>query len=167
MPRFLRDLMNGGVIEGGGKIGQMAPFLGQFDNAEQPVTEAAVFFLDEIGQVLEAAAMPKPAPRPVAKGGDDDGQTQEREDKAQSRRRIPEAVGNKKGEQGNNQTGQNRAKRDGGLNAPEAALDTGELAAQLFRERHREVIIILGHATKYNWPIMPSSGGGVQIKTKY
>ena len=166
LTRFIRDLMNGGMIEGGGKIGQMALFLGQFDNAEQTVAQAAIFFLDEIGQVLEAAAMPKPASRPVAKRGEDDGQTQEREDKAHARRRIPEAIGNKKGQQGNNKAGHDRAKCDGGLDAPEAALDIGELAAQLLRERHRKVIIILGHATKYNWFNMPVTGGGVQIKTR-
>ena len=39
LTRFVRDLMNGGMIKGRGKIGQVALFLGQFDDAEQPVAE--------------------------------------------------------------------------------------------------------------------------------
>ena len=110
--------------------------------------------------------MPEPALRPAAERGNDNGQTQKRENKAQNRRRVPNAIGNKEGEQGSGQAGQNRAQRDGGLHAPETALHIGELAAQLLRECHLEVIIILGHATNYITSNMPAPGGGVQIKTQ-
>ena len=133
------------VIKVRGEIGQMALFLGQFDNAQQTVAQHAIFFLDDIGQVLKSAPIPDPAPGPTPRGRHRHGQPQHRKDEPQCRRCVPKPIGNEKRDERDNQAGDDRAEGDGGFDAPEAFLDIVKLAAQLLRKRHRQVIIILGH----------------------
>jgi len=53
------------VVEGRGEIGEMLLFPGQFDDAEQAVAQAPVFFLNQGGQRPQVAAVPKPMTRPI------------------------------------------------------------------------------------------------------
>ena len=144
--RFLRHLADGGVIEGGGEIGQMLRFVGQLDDAQQPVAQAAVFFLHQSGQGPHVAAAPNPVARPGQEGRRGPGESAEENEDPQPDGRFPEPVGHKNREHGKQEAGGDAADGRRGLDAPEALLDPFKLPAQPFGQVHQRVVLVLRHA---------------------
>jgi hypothetical protein len=143
--RFLRHLPDGGVIEGGGKIGQMPVFAGQFHDPQQAVAQPAVFLLHQHGQRPPVAPPPNPMPRPGQHGPRRSGQSAQEKQDPQPDRSFPEPVGKENRQQGKKEAGRDAAGRRGGFDPPKALLDLFKLPAQPFGQIHRRIIFVLRH----------------------
>ena len=125
---------DGGLAEGGGDVGGTAGFVGEFDNAEETVAEAAVVALDDFREGLGVAALQRPEAEPAETevgGGPERG---ERGERAQPDGGVPEAVGEEEEGEREQQAAERAAEGDGGVHAPEALLHGGELEPQGFGE---------------------------------
>ncbi len=143
--RLLRHLADGGVIEGGGKIGQMLRFVGQFHDAEQAVAQPPVFLLHQGRQRPHVAAAPNPMARPGQGGRRGAAESAQEKKDPQPDRCFPEPVGNKNREQRKEEAGRDAANRRRGLDPPEALLDLLELPAQPIGQIHQRIIFVLRH----------------------
>jgi hypothetical protein len=145
-PGLIGHLVNGRVIKGGGEIGVMPFFIGQFDNPQQAVAQPAVFLLHQVGQGLQVAPPPNPSPSPDRADRRGRRQAAEAQRQPQPLRRIPKPVRDKQRQKGRHQCAGRAAQGDRRFDAPEAAFDLGELKAESLRQRHGQFVIIFGHA---------------------
>jgi hypothetical protein len=145
-PGFVGHLVNGRVIKGGGKIGVVPLFVGQFDNAQQTVAQAAVFFCTRLARArrsrrcqihrrAQTAAAATAAANPPR--GTTSFAPTPAYPRTDPRQKAPETTPSAAGHAANG---------DRGFDAPETAFDLGELLAESIRQSHGKFVIVFGHA---------------------
>ena len=117
-----------------GRVSRSHLGVGQFDNAQQPITQLAVTLLDEVGKFMTAALVEdpivQPEPSKISRG------TRRRAEEQQSHRHgcLGGQISHEKDEVRQEQSEGHAAGGEKGVNPPELTLEAGELGAQSDRE---------------------------------